>query len=902
MKFRNKVAIPLIACSLGLVTALSPVSPVSAAVTGGPVLALAPGNQLLGFNVASPTVITQTTPITGLVAGETVVGFDVRPATGQLYAIGVGGTSGHVYTLNPSNGVATVVNATAFSTTLPVGGTWSVDFNPVVDRIRFVHSGGSSLRINQLNGTLVATDTAVAPAAPAAVAYDRSTPATPTLTTLFTIDAAASTLNLIGGVDGTPSPNGGATTLRGPLGVTVTPASTVGFDVGAGGDAVATLSVAGVYGLYNISLATGAATSAGTVGLGATAVLDIALPRPPVGAILALSSNNLLTFDAANPAVITSTRAITGLQAGESIVGFDMRPATGEVFAIGVAGTSGRVYKLNPATGAVTLIGTAPFSTTLPAGGTWAVDFNPVVDRIRFVHSTGASFRVNQITGALAGTDTSVAPAKPTAVAYDRNIATTAATTLYAIDDVASTLNIIGGPDGTPSPNTGATTLRGDLGVLLDSANVGFEIVSTDRALATFSSAGLTGFYTVDLASGQSYVIGNVGAGTTAITDITVVPVLPTGASQYTPVTPARLLDTREGGATKPGTDTTLEVQVTGAGGVPANATAVVLNVTGTEANQDGFITVFPSGAGRPLASNNNLTTGGTKASLASVGIGANGRVNIYVQHGAHIVVDVFGYYAPPTGTAGRFTAVTPGRAYDSRTVSTTKPAAATTVEVDVTGRFGVPETGVSAVIVNLTIDDATLPGYVRAWASGAVKPATSNLNVQRTGGTVANLAVVPVGANGNISVETQLGGNLIVDVAGWFCDSTGRGGFGGLFVSLTPNRILDTREGLGAPAAALIQNGSIDVAVGGQGGIPATASAAFLNVTAVNVVAPGFVTVYPVGDPAPAAAVSNLNADIAGQIMPNAVAIKLGTAGRVTMLSQAGGHLVADASGWFTS
>lgn len=130
--------------------------------------------------------------------------------------------------------MATVVNATAFSTTLPTGGTWSVDFNPTVDRIRFVHTGGSSFRLNQLNGTLAATDTPVAAARPSAVAYDRSTAPAPAKTTLFSIDGTASTLNLIGEVDGAPSPtrvrphhgarwgspsprNGSASTLRPPV-------------------------------------------------------------------------------------------------------------------------------------------------------------------------------------------------------------------------------------------------------------------------------------------------------------------------------------------------------------------------------------------------------------------------------------------------------------------------------------------------------------------------------------------------------------------------------------------------------------------------------------------------------------------------------------------------------------
>ncbi len=886
--------------SVSAVTGLGGVQTASAAVVGGPVLALAPANILLGFNAATPGTITRTTTITGLVAGETVVGMDVRPATGELYAVGVGGTSAHLYALNASNGVATVVNATALSTTLPAGGTWSVDFNPTADRVRFVHSTGISYRINPLDGTLAATDTAVAPAKPAALAYDRSTATTPSATTLFTIDATASTLNLIGGVDGTPSPNAGATTSRGALGVTLTSAD-VGFDIAPAGDALSTLNVGGSTGLYTLNLTTGAATLVGVVGAGTTPILDIALPRPPVGAVLALATNNVvLGFDASNPGFFTSAAAITGRQAGEDIVGIDVRPATGEVIAVGVKGTEGRVYRLDPATGALTQIGTAPFATNLPAGGSWSVDFNPVPDRIRFVHSSGASYRLNPANGALAATDTAVAPAKPTALAYDRPIATTTATTLYSIDDTSSTLNLIGSPDGAPvSPNSGTTTARGPLGVTLDSDDVGFDITTVGEAIATLSVANSTGFYTIDLASGAASFIGTVGFGNLDIMDITALPKTPVGAAQFTAVSPTRLLDTRDGTGNKPGANSTIDLAVTGVGGVPANATAVVLNVTGTEASANGFVTAYPTGEARPLASNNNLAVDGTKASLSTTKVGANGRVSIFVQNGAHIVVDVLGYYAPATSGAGRFNPVTPARLIDTRDAGNAKVAANGTVAVQVTGRGGIPATGVSAVVVDLTGTDATVPGYVTAYATGSTQPTTSNLNLERAGGTVSNLAIVPVGTDGKITVFSQNGAHIVVDVAGWFSDSTGKGGPRGLYVPVSPSRVLDTRTGLGAPQAALAQGASVDLVVAGAGGVPATgASGVVVNVTSVDAVAPGFVTVYPTGATRPV--VASLNVDAIGQVVPNLVATGLGTQGRVSIFAHAGGNLVADVAGWF--
>ncbi len=870
----------------------------AAAVAGGPVLALTSGNTLIGFDDAAPGTLTQTTAITGLQPGEVVVGFDTRPATGELFAIGVVGTTGRMYVLDPSTGAATQRGAAAFSTALPSGGTWAVDFNPTVDRIRFVHSSGASLRLNPLNGTLAATDTSVAPSKPSAVAYDRSVAPTPTATTLYAIDDVGNTLHRIGGVDGTPSPNGGATTVIGPLGIDPGTGN-VGFDIAPQGDALATLSVGGSTGLYAIDLTTGAATLVGPIGGGNLDVVDLALPRPPRSALVGLAAGNvLLGFDAATPGTV-APRPITGLQPGETIVGIDVRPATGEVIGIGLTGTSGRVYRIDPATAGATQLGTTPFVVAATTATTWSVDFNPTVDRIRFTNAAGDSYRVNPLNGALAATDTDIAPATPSAVAYDRSVATTTATTLYAIDDVADTLVTIGGPDGVPSPNTGATVVRGPLGVATDTGLVGFDISPIGEGLAALDVGGSTGLYTVNLASGRAELLGPIGDGTLDVLDIAVAARFAPGGAQFTPVAAARLLDTRTG--TKPGAGTTLDLQIAGAAGIPADATAVVLNTTGTEATAAGFVTVFPAGATRPEVSNHNLVAGQTRANLVTVATGAGGKVSVFTQSGTHLVVDVVGYYAAPTGTAGRFTALTPSRLADTRL--TTKVAPQGTATVPVLGRAGVPATGVSSVLVNLTATDVDGAGFLTAHASGATRPPTSNLNVDRRGGTASNLAVVPVGADGSISVFSQRGAHVVVDIAGYYGDATAKGGGTGLFVPVAPTRVVDTRSGLGAPAGALEISGNLEVTLAGVGGVPAFgASSVVVNITAVEARRDGFVTVYPTGRPASAATeTSTVNVDVAGQTVPNLTAATLGTGGRVNVHSQAGGHLLMDVAGWFT-
>jgi hypothetical protein len=87
------------------------------------------------------------------------------------------------------------------------------------------------------------------------------------------------------------------------------------------------------------------------------------------------------------------------------------------------------------------------------------------------------------------------------------------------------------------------------------------------------------------------------------------------------------------------------EVVVQGAAGVPANATAVVLNVTVAFPTATSYLTVYPSGVGRPNASNLNFTAGQIVPNLVVVGVGADGKINVFNHAGSvHTVADVVGY------------------------------------------------------------------------------------------------------------------------------------------------------------------------------------------------------------------------------------------------------------------
>ena len=160
-------------------------------------------------------------------------------------------------------------------------------------------------------------------------------------------------------------------------------------------------------------------------------------------------------------------------------------------------------------------------------------------------------------------------------------------------------------------------------------------------------------------------------------------------------------------------------------------------------------------------------------------------------------------------------------------------------------GNYPVPASGVSAVVLNLTATEATADGYITVWPTGIERPVVSNLNVVG-GETRANLAIVPLGRDGKISVFTQSGTHLLADVAGWFTDSTAPLDTIGRFVPVTPTRILDTRRLTTTSYPSPTTSSRL---VGGGSVIPpAAASAVVLNATTLGSVVPGYVTLWPGG------------------------------------------------------
>ncbi|MEO6204322.1 MAG: hypothetical protein ABIO67_02910, partial [Mycobacteriales bacterium] len=221
-----------------------------------------------------------------------------------------------------------------------------------------------------------------------------------------------------------------------------------------------------------------------------------------------------------------------------------------------------------------------------------------------------------------------------------------------------------------------------------------------------------------------------------------------------------------------------LSLQVTGRGGVPGGSvSAVVLNVTAVNPTSTGYLTVYPDGGARPVVSNLNFTRNTIVPNLVIVPVSSDGKVAFFNGQSGTIdlLADVAGYFVSGTPTlAGAFAPVAPNRILDTRArngVATTTPVAPKgTVTLQVTGRGGVPVSGVSSVVLNVTTVLPTSSGFATVYPDGSARPVVSNLNFV-TGLTIANLVVVPVGPDGKVKLFNGSAGktHLLADVAGYF-------------------------------------------------------------------------------------------------------------------------------------
>lgn len=258
--------------------------------------------------------------------------------------------------------------------------------------------------------------------------------------------------------------------------------------------------------------------------------------------------------------------------------------------------------------------------------------------------------------------------------------------------------------------------------------------------------------------------------------------------SGLTPLQPARLLDTRAGqrtvdnqfsGSGALGQGVELDLVVAGRGGVPASGVdAVVLNLTAANSSGPGYVSVWPAGSPRPFASNLNLAPGRNSANLVIAKVGGNGKVALYnALNSTDLIADVMGWFA----SASELTSLVPVRVLDTRSGSPTVDGlysatgaigAGAELDLAVTGRAGVPNSGVDSVVLNVTAITPSMSGFLTLWPAGGARPRTSNLNFT-PGQVVPNLVIAKVGTNGKVAIFNSAGStDVAVDLIGWFAPS----------------------------------------------------------------------------------------------------------------------------------
>ncbi|WP_405423960.1 hypothetical protein [Streptomyces erythrochromogenes] len=374
----------------------------------------------------------------------------------------------------------------------------------------------------------------------------------------------------------------------------------------------------------------------------------------------------------------------------------------------------------------------------------------------------------------------------------------------------------------------------------------------------------------------------------------------PSKGSRFVPAGPARFLDTRDGtGATKqrvgPGGVVTL--QVAGVKGIPATGvTAVVMNVTAVQPTEAGHVMVYPNGQAVPKVSNLNFAPGQIVPNLVTVPV-INGKVDLRNNAGSvDLIADVTGYYTDKAGAGSALNPITPARFLDTRdgtgaTKQRVGPGGVVTLQV--AGVKGIPATGVTAVVMNVTAVQPTEAGHVTVYPNGQAAPGVSNLNFT-PGQIVPNLVTVPV-INGKVDLRNNAGSvDLIADVTGYYAAG------GSTFSAAGPVRLLDTRDGTGARAGAVGPGGAVTLQVTGTAGVPAQGvTAVVLNVTVTGPTEAGHLIVHPHGTGRPG--VSNLNYT-PGQTVANLVVVPV-VDGRVTFYNNSGSvEVIADLNGYFTS
>ena len=370
-----------------------------------------------------------------------------------------------------------------------------------------------------------------------------------------------------------------------------------------------------------------------------------------------------------------------------------------------------------------------------------------------------------------------------------------------------------------------------------------------------------------------------------------------TAPVQFLAVTPCRLVDTRgDNDPIQGGTWRDFSIPQLGGCNIPSGAAAYSLNVTVVPHESLGYLTIWPAGEAQPVVSTMNSPDGRTKANAAIVPAGSQGAVSVYASNITDVILDIDGYFTTPGSETYQFYPLTPCRLVDTR--GAVGDLGGPRLQAQAQRTFSLREsttcipTGLNPLAYSLNFTVIPNPsgqqlGYLSVWPAGDPQPVVSTLN-NPTATDVANAAIVPAGANGDIEVYAYNTTDLLIDINGYFA-APGTGGLS--LYPVAPCRVLDTRQSGGS------FRGKKTVTVEGSACAPPSNAAAYIfNAT---VVPPGsmlYLTLWPDGEQQ--AGVSTLNAED-GFITSN-MAIVPTTNGSIDAYAAALTQLILDISGFF--
>ena len=555
-----------------------------------------------------------------------------------------------------------------------------------------------------------------------------------------------------------------------------------------------------------------------------------------------------------------------------------------------------------------------------------AVDINPVTNKIYVANQCGddpgcGSSTVTAIDGAtLATTDVTIGGRDATAIAVNSVI-----NKIYVPANCYNNPSCQNEPNGTVSVVDGATLAYTSVGAGIfpyslavnpvanriyvvnkcgsdPTCNSTGSVTVVDGATLTFTNISVGNHpYGLALNSTTNLIyVPNYDDETVSVMDGT-----PVIAQQFVPLSqPCRAVDTRpsQGGMGPIQGGTSQNFAISGEGGCAALPSAAVysMNVTVVPSTGTlGYLTVWPAGQPRPVASTLNSVDGRIKANAAIVPAGTGGNISVYATDTTNVIVDVNGYFAPVTGSTLAFYPLSPCRVADTRYSNYPQGLGPPSLTGGQERQFPILNattcnipTSAAAYSLNFTVVPHGTLGFLTVWPTGQTRPTVSTLN-DVLGRVIANAAIVVAGTSGEVSAYPTDNTDLVIDINGYFAPA----GTGGLSLyGVTPCRTFDTRHiGSGQPFTGTL-NPPVDV-VNSQCGIPSSAQGYVFNATVIPVASLGYLTLWPDGTNQPV--VSTLNATD-GSITNNMALVPAGNQGKIDAYANGLTQLILDISSYF--